>query len=613
MGSRNVAEINATEFDIENVTVYKDRAAVRRRFPVDFEAGQNEIVISPLSSFLEQDSLRVETETPHPNQNLSVFDVVESYKDIDTGEKPEADQSLVGLRKERNSLNAHFSALEKQGDILSSYANSFDSKTTSTERLTDFLDRYVDLERTRNQELDTISCRLKEVAEEIAKKEAKKNAGANESNKVKRVTVIVSADEKGSAEIILSYIVKGASWFSYYDIRATINPSSPPYATEKTALRDIVSLQYRASIRQMTGENWNNVALTLSTASPMLGTAVPQLQPWFIGPSVFPMFQTQHVQPFAYFGSNNLMSTNMPTSPPSRAAVFGSTNRAVSANEGAVSSTFDVTGKSNIPSDDSYHKVFIASLDLVAELEWITIPRKTPVAILRCKVWNTSNFYLLSGSTSVFLDGTFVTRSRIPDVPAQDTFSCSLGIDPSVRITCHPQRKVVKTVDTSSIFVTSAQREKNKFQITTFSQRITIKNTRTTKIRRLIVRDQVPLSEDERIKVTLINPPDSVVGSPFESLKVDDGAATKSISKAKDKEPQYTSTDIVPRWTQKNGDSGGPKEDGILEWICLDIPPCSGPHVSSSKGDAKPGVVNIELEYEITAPLDVKWDTIRKA
>ncbi len=35
--SQNVIEINAAEFDIESVTVYNDRAALKRRFPVDFE------------------------------------------------------------------------------------------------------------------------------------------------------------------------------------------------------------------------------------------------------------------------------------------------------------------------------------------------------------------------------------------------------------------------------------------------------------------------------------------------------------------------------------------------------------------------------------------------
>ncbi len=259
------------------------------------------------------------------------------------------------------------------------------------------------------------------------------------------------------------------------------------------------------------------------------------------------------------------------------------------------------------------------------------MPRTTPVAMLQCKIRNTSHFHFIAGEhliaaceypvftsrgyigvTSVFLDGTFVTRSRIPDVPPQDTFSCSLGIDPSVRVTCHPQRKVVKTLDTTSTLLTSAaQREKNKVQVTNFSNRITIKNTRTTSIRRLIVRDQVPLSEDERIKVVLINPSETMIGSPFGPSDADDSAMTTSNAKIKEKGTTALLSGIVPRWAQKDGNSGGPKGDGILEWVCKDIP--SSADGGSSRGGSKPGVLDIDLEYEVTVPHGVKWQTIFKS
>ena len=38
-----------------------------------------------------------------------------------------------------------------------------------------------------------------------------------------------------------------------------------------------INLSYRASISQYTAEDWTNVHLTLSTASPQLGSAIPKL------------------------------------------------------------------------------------------------------------------------------------------------------------------------------------------------------------------------------------------------------------------------------------------------------------------------------------------------
>jgi hypothetical protein len=39
-----------------------------------------------------------------------------------------------------------------------------------------------------------------------------------------------------------------------------------------------------------------------------------------------------------------------------------------------------------------------------------------------------------------------------------------------------------------------------------YRQKITVENTRTSAIKRLVVRDQIPVSGDQRIKVSLVEP-----------------------------------------------------------------------------------------------------------
>ncbi len=57
--------------------------------------------------------------------------------------------------------------------------------------------------------------------------------------------------------------------------------------------------------------------------------------------------------------------------------------------EGALSTTYEIEGRSNIPHDLSgsgkTHKVAIAVVDLVANLEWITIPQQKASAFLRVR------------------------------------------------------------------------------------------------------------------------------------------------------------------------------------------------------------------------------------
>lgn len=188
------------------------------------------------------------------------------------------------------------------------------------------------------------------------------------------------------------------------------------------------------------------------------------------------------------------------------------------------------------------------------------------------------------------MDGNFVSKSQIPSVSPQESFSCSLGVDPSIRVTVHPQKKVVRTTGGGLMNMSS------KSDVTSFTQRISIKNTRPTTVNRLIVKDQVPLSEDSRIVVTVTKPSDKIIGPPDAS-----NSMVGTISKASSSGSGETSTlvqeiqrGVIARWAQKNedaGGTGGSKGDGVVEWICSDV------------GKA----LDLDLEYEVSAPHDVRW------
>lgn len=267
-----------------------------------------------------------------------------------------------------------------------------------------------------------------------------------------RITVIVLADGPGLAELSLTYVVKNAWWMPHYDLRASIANDSKSQSK--------VSLHYRASISQKTGEDWGGVQLTLSTASPLLGTEVPTLAPYWIGsqssykralghdyertsrsppmmvivpePIQVPPPNTPTDDRRTRRGSRSSRSWSPPPPPMQQQTAvpmdsFASVPkppgffRGMESNaaEGAVSTTFSIPGLSTIPSDSDKekqtHKVTIAELqfDLV-ELEWITVPKDTSSVFLRCKVKNNSKFVLLSGQANIFLNGSFEAKSSIP-------------------------------------------------------------------------------------------------------------------------------------------------------------------------------------------------------
>src|SRR5690606_8737070 len=93
------------------------------------------------------------------------------------------------------------------------------------------------------------------------------------------------------------------------------------------------------------------------------------------------------------------------------------------------------------------------------------------------------------------LDGSFLGSLSLPSAQPNEEFSLPLGVDTSVHVVYGKvQRK--KALE-KGIW--------NKESTTGFSRSITLQNGRQTPVSLLVI-DQVPISEDEKIKVTMLTP-----------------------------------------------------------------------------------------------------------
>ena len=87
--------------------------------------------------------------------------------------------------------------------------------------------------------------------------------------------VEITADLPLRESISLRYVVAAAGWDPTYDVRVTDT-------------REPLILQYRARVRQATGEDWERVKLTLSTGDPSQPIAAPSLETWALAPGLHP-------------------------------------------------------------------------------------------------------------------------------------------------------------------------------------------------------------------------------------------------------------------------------------------------------------------------------------
>ena len=78
-----------------------------------------------------------------------------------------------------------------------------------------------------------------------------------------------------------------------------------------------------------------------------------------------------------------------------------------------LSLSYRVEGAVTLPSDGVAHRVAVVSLDFNAELKHVCVPRKSPAAFIEARVKNTSDYELLAGPVSVFMDEEFVTKTSL--------------------------------------------------------------------------------------------------------------------------------------------------------------------------------------------------------
>ncbi|KAF5250558.1 hypothetical protein FANTH_4195 [Fusarium anthophilum] len=201
--------------------------------------------------------------------------------------------------------------------------------------------------------------------------------------------------------------------------------------------------------------------------------------------------------------------------------------------ETGFTTTFDLPGLKTLVPKFTVSKQRVARLQFTNVLFSHTIVAKyQPVAYLKAKLKNNSKLTLLRGPASLTLDGSFMGQTKIPRCSSGEVFTLSLGVDSAIRV-IYPKPDVRRS--TSGVF--------SKEDSSVYVRAVTIHNTRVTakKPISLLVLDQIPVSEDDRLRVELLSPrgltvegPRQATGAPGRETAEDKdwGKATAALKKS---------------------------------------------------------------------------------
>ena len=76
----------------------------------------------------------------------------------------------------------------------------------------------------------------------------------------------------------------------------------------------------------------------------------------------------------------------------------------------------------------------VTVIDLEPVLEHVCVPEMSEHCYLTARVKNDTNYPLLAGTSSVFLNNNFIAKSKVDNVAPSEELVVSLGADPEVSV-----------------------------------------------------------------------------------------------------------------------------------------------------------------------------------
>lgn len=471
---------------LTQVTVYPDAAMIRRVIEVEVPAGDHEIRVDDLPSTVDPASLRVDGE----GSERLVLGNVDIRNRADTGKagKPEIQQKLGGLRRERDRLQDRIDAAEGKKQMIqrAGSGESRDGKGLDPDQWMKAWDTVGKGLQAVNDELREHRDALEKIEAEIAALEQGNARGLPPGAPLPRVAMIsVQAAAPVKAKLTLTYRVTNAGWRPVYDARLNTQAGTPQLEWVR-----------RAMIRQQTGEDWSQARVTLSTVQVRRGTQAPDLRGeriafWEPRPaprsSPMPMAAPAPVSETVLAGA---LREDM-----ARKQVADS-DRRVAAEEaqakldaGGYQAEFTLPTPVSLPSGSGERSVRLGADKPEIKLALRAAPVADPTAYLDVSFKAAGEAPLLPGEVLLTRDGAFVGKGRIPLVAPGDQARLGFGADDSV---------VIRRVPVSRQSKEPGILGSNRTEETLF--RTSVKNLHAFPVE-IVVEDRIPVSEDQAITV----------------------------------------------------------------------------------------------------------------
>lgn len=306
-----------------------------------------------------------------------------------------------------------------------------------------------------------------------------------------RATLFLSAETPGTAALELSYLIGNVNWQPTYEARY-----------DSTAQK--VRLTYQGDLTQRSGEDWQNVQLLLSTATPLLNQRPPSPQRWYVGPQQAPPAS-------ARMDDRRAMPQQMSNMAPDAALGGARVQEEVNFSQSSIEQTgvsvrFQLPETQSVPSSTQSRRLAMAQRELTGESAYKIIPRQSPLAFLEVAVTNDTGLPLLPGNLRTYVGPEFTGSGPLELIRPGQPVRLNFGVDQDIKVQWKERSRETQTTgllgDTQQLTISYLA------EITNFKQQ-------PVKLR---VLEPAPTTGSENIRVELTSSSPAISSTSDEGL-----------------------------------------------------------------------------------------------
>ena len=444
------------ETRIDSVSIFRSGAEVIRKGKVELPAGKTVIEITGISSGTDRNTVRLLVSEPFVCRRFRFL----SEEETDERKKEsEALRKQIGLLNKENEIRAiQMNLWQANGDFTSHTSADPASVAGYINALPQ---RLIDL----NNAVIEASGKIEQLQKELNK------AVQRESGPV--LSAEVEAETAGTCYVEVRYREPSAWWTPFHEIHTDGSLS--------------LELRMRAEIHQTTGEEWNDVEVSLLSGNPNAGDELPEVNPVYLDfrPSPSPYMMAGNAMGMARMAQPmNMYMEEAAEAPVMKRA---EENMAV-VNEEETMSEYVLSERKTIPSDNAGIIADLLVTSIPADYRIAAAPRKDSHAYFTAEIRTSELPPRLINDAQIYLKGVYSGKTDLdPDYEKEETV-LSLGREERVKVTSRQVKKKTSNVLLKGQKVTEY----------VYETKITNQTDKEINVR---ITDQIPVSRDKAIVV----------------------------------------------------------------------------------------------------------------